>query len=94
MKASGEGHSEIVKFLLDNGAAIDAVNLRTQTALIHAVGRGHLDVVGLLLSKGADVSIRDIFYETAWDLAYRHDYQAIRKLLEKHLPPGYGKSWL
>src|SRR6218665_345840 len=53
IEASQEGHSDIVKLLLDAGAHVNAVNINKQTPLLVAADSGHLDVVQILLSHGA-----------------------------------------
>jgi ankyrin repeat protein len=61
--ASGLGHVDIVKRLLEEGAS---PNVRggsgwyQNTALIEASGRGHLGVVKVLLAAGADVNMRAV----------------------------------
>ena len=56
--ASRHGHVEIVKFLIDNGAAVNAVELDSRSALHFATIRGHLSIVRLLLENKADVNLR------------------------------------
>ena len=48
------GHLEVVKLLLDNGAAVDDNAHDGSTPLIIAAAGGYLDVVKLLLEKGAN----------------------------------------
>ncbi|KAF2805132.1 uncharacterized protein BDZ99DRAFT_363880, partial [Mytilinidion resinicola] len=50
-KASLNGHSEIVEFLLDQGCRTDCESNDRDTPLIDAVENGHLEVVKLLLGK-------------------------------------------
>ena len=56
--ASRHGHLEIVRFLIDNGAAVNAVEIDNRAALHFAVIRGHVPIVRFLLEHGANVSIR------------------------------------
>jgi uncharacterized protein len=59
MMASGRGHTELVRFLLDRGADIDARTLGTRaTALMMASEKGHAEVVRFLLDRGADIDAR------------------------------------
>lgn len=56
------GYMEIVKFLLDAGADVNAVNgdsSSSTTALIAAAGNGHSEVVELLIENGADLNAQD-----------------------------------
>jgi ankyrin repeat protein len=56
MFASSEGETEMVKFLLHQGADTKAANASGQTALHFAAQRGHRPVVELLLNANADVN--------------------------------------
>ena len=49
------GHFPVVKFLLEAGAEIDAVNNLGSTPLFGACMHGHLDVVRELLMRGANL---------------------------------------
>jgi ankyrin repeat protein len=60
MLAAGAGHYEMVEFLLEAGATVDATDARGWTALMKAVfnyelNRGFPDVVSLLIDAGADI---------------------------------------
>jgi len=57
-RASRNGHVNIVKKLLDNGADVNAKNWGKSTALMNASRGGHVDVVKLLLDNGADVNAK------------------------------------
>jgi len=63
--AAREGHTEIVKLLINSGADMNVVVRRTSftrhgfTPLHYAAYEGHLDVVKLLVEAGADVNARD-----------------------------------
>lgn len=59
----------LVSMLLDQGAAVDAVDDRGRTALMIAAGAGHDDIVQRLLAGGADPGRRDGEGKTAADLA-------------------------
>lgn len=48
------GHSTCVEFLISQGAGVDLVDVKGQTALFMAVYNGHLDCVKILLKAGAD----------------------------------------
>ncbi|RYP77860.1 hypothetical protein DL771_000957 [Monosporascus sp. 5C6A] len=58
--ASENGHTEMVKLLLDNGIDVAAANNGKRIPLIAAADKGHADVVRLLLAtSGTDVNVKD-----------------------------------
>ncbi|MCZ9954779.1 ankyrin repeat domain-containing protein [Brachyspira hyodysenteriae] len=57
MSSSENGHLEVVKYLLDSGADVNAKyndTWHSKTALMFASEKGHLEVVKYLIDKGAD----------------------------------------
>ncbi len=54
--AAGEGHLDVVKFLLDNGADVNVRGRDGYTSLMSAAWSGHKEIVKLLIGKGADVN--------------------------------------
>jgi ankyrin repeat protein len=63
MWASWTGHVGVVRWLLDQGAAINAQSESGCTALFWASLKGHTPVVRVLLEREADPTIAD---ETGW----------------------------
>jgi ankyrin repeat protein len=59
MLASLNGHTDVVKLLLDRGAKIDLQRSDGATALIVAAQNGHEEVIKILLERGADRGIKD-----------------------------------
>ena len=60
MAAAYEGHSSLVSFLLDQGAALNVQNNDGETALNLAAIGGHLRVVLLLATrKGVNLDVRN-----------------------------------
>ena len=57
-RAVEKGHKEIVLFLLNNGAEVNAITHHGNTALDEGAKRGNLDIVELLLANGATVTTR------------------------------------
>ncbi|KAI1777162.1 hypothetical protein F4818DRAFT_447956 [Hypoxylon cercidicola] len=57
--AASNGHIDIVRLLLDNGAKIDDPNGFGRTPLMKAAERLHEDVARLLLDRGANIGSRD-----------------------------------
>jgi ankyrin repeat protein len=56
IEAARQGWEPTVKTLLQEGAVIDASNLKQQTALMQAVLHGHINVVDQLCTAGADLA--------------------------------------
>ena len=54
MKAAGQGHIEVVRFLLEQGADLNIRNTQRQDALMFAAAGGHFAMVIFLLDKGAN----------------------------------------
>ncbi len=54
MMAASKGNNEIVKFLIRQGAAVNAMGYRGYTALMHASHEGHIEVIKTLIASGAD----------------------------------------
>ena len=59
--ASGNGHKDLVQFLLDNGAEVNRLGgfWGCDTAIKDAVFNNHIEIVQLLLDAGADVNLGD-----------------------------------
>lgn len=75
------GHIEFVQaFLRDGRFAIDQLDARGNTALIHACRTGQEKIVSLLLEKGADIHVRGM-YGNAFDLACKNGNVAVVGLL-------------
>ena len=59
--AAGNGHKDLVQFLLDNGAEVNRLGGfgGSSTAIKDAVCGNHIEIVKLLLDAGADVNLGD-----------------------------------
>ena len=58
--AASNGHVDVAKVLIQNGADVNAVhNEVKRTALHHAAEYGHVDVAKVLIQNGADVNAVD-----------------------------------
>jgi uncharacterized protein len=57
--AARNGHTQVVRYLLDRGAEIDAKGVFGGTGLHWAALNGHRSTVDLLLARGASLTIRD-----------------------------------
>jgi len=94
--ASGNGHLEVVKFLVSQGANVNALNDAGNTPLHWAALLGELQVVEYLLSQGADPCIHNEFQRTPLDEALGKGHSSVVSVLEKVLE-SQGKtdtSWL
>ncbi len=56
--ASRNGQLEIVQYLIEEGANVNAESPGNTTALIHAAVHGHLEAVQLLIANGADLNVK------------------------------------
>ena len=69
--AAFNGHTDIVNFLLKQGAEIDALSPNGSTALFFAARHGHEEVAISLLKNKADPTIANESGETAYDWAMK-----------------------
>ncbi|MFC1762992.1 ankyrin repeat domain-containing protein [Planctomycetota bacterium] len=78
------GDIEQVKLLIDNGADVDAKNIRRGATPLHlAAIRGSQNVVELLIASGANVNAQDKQGNTPLDLAKRRGNAEIVEILTK-----------
>ncbi|KID75803.1 Ankyrin repeat domain-containing protein 17 [Metarhizium brunneum] len=54
--AAENGHADMARLLLDNGAQVNAASTRGYTPLMLAAHNGHADTVSILIRRGADIS--------------------------------------
>ena len=71
--AATGGHDDIVKFLLDHGADINAASPNGTTALMMAIHEHQPDTARLLIARGADIQHRNENGATALAWAKRGD---------------------
>jgi ankyrin repeat protein len=82
MRAAIEGHVEVVRWLLDQGAAINERDDSGCTALWFSCREGRLAVVRLLAGRGADLTIADQWRYTPLMTASEEDrVEVVRFLL-------------
>ena len=83
--AARNGHTEVVKYLLDHGAAIDTKGFFGGTGLHWAAINGHRETVELLIARGANREIRDEqFDSTPEGWAREGGHAEIADLLRTH----------
>ena len=81
--AAWRGHTEVVRYLLDNGADIDAVSANGTSALMMASAFGQFETVKLLLWKVADPNLKTDSGGTALQWAIRAKNTDIAALLRQ-----------
>ncbi|KAJ5733319.1 hypothetical protein N7533_013766 [Penicillium manginii] len=80
---SSEGHQEIIKLLLDQGADINVQGGFYGNALQAASLTGHQEIVKLLLEQGADINTQGGFYGNALQAASSKGHQETVKILQQ-----------
>ena len=58
-RAAHNGHLQTVRYLIEAGADLNALDLGDNTALHWAAMRGHVEIVNLLLQSGADKTVKN-----------------------------------
>ena len=81
--AAGEGRLDVVRYLLDRGADVNAREKLGGTALTEATYYGHIEIVKELLFRGADVNAEGD-RGTASDIAVDRKHAAIADLLKHY----------
>ena len=79
--AALNGHTEIVKILVDAKADVDIQNIYGYTALSYAALNGHTEIVKILVDAKADVDIQNFLGNTALSHAALNGYTEIVKIL-------------
>ena len=80
-EASFANNVDAVKFLLDNGANVDEVDMKKRTCLSMAVSMGKIDLVRLLVENGADVDYKNTTKWTPLHLAAKNGATDIAEYL-------------
>jgi hypothetical protein len=81
--AAYAGHVEIVRWLIERNAPIDARAPNLQTALMLAAKGGHEAIIRLLIGAGANPDLEDSDSRTAYDLAILANNRAIADYLNE-----------
>lgn len=78
MAAAGKGHLEAVKFLLAQGAFLNASSIQnSNTALMYAAMNHHPHVVNFFIHIGAKLDCQNVYGSTAFTRAVLLDYKSI-----------------
>lgn len=81
--AAANGHTEIVKLLVESGAPATAKNAEGSTPLHWACLNGHVEIVGYLLDKGAKLSVCNKQGKTPFDEALLRNQKKVLDFLEE-----------
>ena len=81
--AATGGHDEMVRYLLAEGAKIDAVSPNGTTALMMAVREEKFSTAELLIARGANVNVRNENGATALEWAERSEDRALIERLKR-----------
>lgn len=83
--AASGGHVEVIDFLLENSAYIDAESPNGTTPLMMAAMYGSPESVKMLIQAGADLNLKNMLGMTALDFAVRANRQNSKELIETGL---------
>jgi len=82
--AARNGHRDVVAYLLDQGADIDAMGVFGATGLHWAALNGHQEAVEFLVKRGANLTIRDSKFDaTPEEWAQEGDHSSIGEMLRQ-----------
>jgi len=88
MVAAYQGHTELVKVLLEAKAKLDLKDIAGITALVFAAYQGHTKIVDWLLKKGADPHLKSTQGGTALMIAAQEGHaKVVEVLLKKETNP-------
>ncbi len=77
------GTPEQAKFLIKNGADINAKDWDWNTLLHKAIEENNIKIVQFLIENGADINVENSFDQTPWQIANDYGNQEIMEILEK-----------
>ena len=98
--AAANGHTELLRYLITQGADINEVGVRDfgdrrkigeeGTPLHNAATRGDLEMARMLVGMGARIDLRDRLGRTPWDRAKQAGMDEVSRFLEQVMKSGYG----
>lgn len=80
--ALSAGNNNIVKMLIEAGAAVNVAQSSRITPLHIAAQQGNIDIIILLLENGADIHIQTDMGHTPSDLAFEKGFKEIGEILK------------
>ncbi|MDR1795080.1 MAG: ankyrin repeat domain-containing protein [Erysipelotrichaceae bacterium] len=80
--AAREGQAANTEILIGANADINKANVDGYTPLMEAVYYGHKNVVKVLVSHGADLNLKNMFDQTAYDIAVERKEKEIMTILK------------
>lgn len=84
MFAAKNNQLDLVRYLANNGADVNAADQEGTTALMYASAEGYVDIVQHLVKEGADVNLENQDGKSAMDHAVHNTHQAVQRLLMPH----------
>merc|ERR1711959_131805 len=79
IRAAHNGHYQMVKFLIEQGADVNALDMGESTALHWSAMRGHVEIVKYLLEAGSDKQVRNKqeklpidLCQACWSTSYKY----------------------
>ena len=91
--ACTNGNYEIALFLLDKGAAVDALSPNETTPLMMAIRAGNIQLARLLLDRGADIRLRNQQGYSAIDAAELFNQEEIQRGLRARWQKLYNEPY-
>lgn len=82
--ATGSGHDNVVRILLNGGAPVDDHGKDRSSPLHVACRAGNEQIVWILLEKGADVNALDEWRNSALQVALESGYDNIAEMLRQN----------
>jgi uncharacterized protein len=83
IKTVKAGHQDVAKFLIGEGADVNATNRRGKTALMRAAKYGHSPIVETLLAASADVNARTLKGKSAVSYAADKGHRTVVEILQQ-----------
>ncbi len=91
--AASKGHTDVVRFLLDHSAYIDAAAPNGTTPLMMAAYFGYGSTVDALLDAGADPRLKNAFGYNAANLAMQRGHADIAKTIARAMAKDRPAGW-